>query len=369
MLVANLPMARGVRVIRHPFEHHRGGAVGQRAIQNIAVTGDPAHVRRAPIYITVVIIEDVLMGHGGIDHIAPRGVQHALGLARGAGGIEDEQGILRAHLHRRAIGGLIRHQVVVPDVPARGEIDVPPGSVDHNAMLDRWALRNGRIRVRFQGNGFAAPHALVRRDDQIAVAILNASGQGVGGKAAEDHGMDGADAGTGQHRHRDLGDHGQIDGHPVALLGAQGFQSVGESAHFAVQFLVGEGLAIGRVIAFPNNRGLITAGVEVAVEAVVGGIQRPVLVPFDGHVAGTVSSVFHLCIGLEPIDPLALFPPKAVRVIDGLLVHGKILFVVGKGPACPGIGNGEQFIVAHHGLHGAIPMGIALSSKIWAYPI
>jgi hypothetical protein len=37
------------------------------------------------------------------------------------------------------------------------------------------------------------------------------------------------DAGAGQQRHRQLGDHGQVDDHPVALLDAKAAQHVGQA--------------------------------------------------------------------------------------------------------------------------------------------
>ena len=80
MLVDHLPEARGVGVVRHALEHQRGGAIGERTIDDIGVAGDPAHIRRAPIDVAVVIVEDILMRHGGVDEIAAGGVQHPLGV-------------------------------------------------------------------------------------------------------------------------------------------------------------------------------------------------------------------------------------------------------------------------------------------------
>ncbi len=82
VLVDDLPEARGIRIVRHALEHQRGGAVGQRPIDDIAVAGHPADIGGAPVDIALVIIEDVLMGPGDIDQIAAAGVQHALGLSR-----------------------------------------------------------------------------------------------------------------------------------------------------------------------------------------------------------------------------------------------------------------------------------------------
>ncbi len=115
VLVEHLPEARGVGIVRHALEHQRGRAVGERAVDDVAVPGDPAHIGRAPVDIAVVIVEHVLVRHRGVDEIAAGGVQHALRLAGRARGVEDEQRILRAHLLGRAVGGDLRRFLVLPD--------------------------------------------------------------------------------------------------------------------------------------------------------------------------------------------------------------------------------------------------------------
>ena len=109
MLVANLPMSRGIWVVRHPFEHHCGGAVGERTIEYIAVSRDPSYVCCAPINITFVIVEDILVRHRGIDHISTGAMHYTFGLACGARSIKYKEGVLGVHLFRGAICRLIRH--------------------------------------------------------------------------------------------------------------------------------------------------------------------------------------------------------------------------------------------------------------------
>jgi acyl-CoA synthetase (AMP-forming)/AMP-acid ligase II len=62
------------------------------------VAGDPADIGGAPEDVAVVVVEDVLMGHRGIDEVAAGGVHDALGLAGGAGGVEDEERVFGVHL-------------------------------------------------------------------------------------------------------------------------------------------------------------------------------------------------------------------------------------------------------------------------------
>src|SRR6266404_3394889 len=55
---------------------HQVSTIGQRAINDIAVAGDPADIGGAPINVAVVIIEHILVGIGRPQQIAARGVQH-----------------------------------------------------------------------------------------------------------------------------------------------------------------------------------------------------------------------------------------------------------------------------------------------------
>ena len=97
VLLDDLPEAGRAGIGRDALEHHRGGAVGQRAVDDVAVAGDPADVGGAPVDVAVVVVEDVLVGHRGVDEVAAGRVHDALGLAGGAGGVEDEQRVLGVH--------------------------------------------------------------------------------------------------------------------------------------------------------------------------------------------------------------------------------------------------------------------------------
>src|SRR5438552_3874942 len=97
--------------------------------------------------------------------------------------------------------------------------------------------------------------------------------------------MDRADAGTGEHRHRDLGDHRQIDRDAVALPNPPRLQRVGEPANRLVQLAVGDAAVLARIIALPQYRRLLGALWQVSIDAVIGGVERPVLVPGDMDIA------------------------------------------------------------------------------------
>ncbi len=160
------------------------------------------------------------MGHGGVDQIAAGGVQHTLGLAGGAGGIEDEERILGVHLLGRAFGGRGGDGLVIPDVAALGPFDLAAGAPDHDHGLDVRAFQHCRIGVFLQWDVTSAAHAFVGGDDQLALGVEHAVAQRIGRETAEDDGMHGADARAGQHGDGGLWNHRQINADTVTLLHA-----------------------------------------------------------------------------------------------------------------------------------------------------
>ena len=92
--------------------------------------------------------------------------------------------------------------------------------------------------------------------------------------------MNGADACTGQHRYRQLGDQRQIQRHAIALLDAERFQDVGELRDLAVQVVVGQRATVAR-LALPDDRRLVSArAADVTVDAIDAGVDRPADEPF-----------------------------------------------------------------------------------------
>ena len=74
--------------------------------------------------------------------------------------------------------------------------------------------------------------------EQFAGRIVDAPRERIRAEPAEDDGVNRPDARAGQHGDRRFRHHRHVDGNPVALLDAEGFQDVGELARFAVQLLV-----------------------------------------------------------------------------------------------------------------------------------
>ncbi len=75
------------------------------------------------------------MGHRGIEQITARGVLQALGRAGGAGGVEDEQRVFRAHRLGRAVTGLTVHQLMEPGIAA-APVHLTAGTPHHQHVVD-----------------------------------------------------------------------------------------------------------------------------------------------------------------------------------------------------------------------------------------
>ena len=332
MLLAHGPEAACVRVGGHAFEHHRGRPVGERPVDNIAVAGDPADVSGAPEHVALMIVERVLVGHRGINDVAPGGVDHAFRHAGRAGGIEDEQRVLGGHFLGRAIGGDICLHLMQPVVAARGHGNLAAGAFDDKhfgVMCDRLKRL---VAIDLEGRVLAAARGLVGRDHDLGLRPVHPRRKRVGGEAREDNGMDRPDARAGQHGIGRLRDHRDVKHHAVAFADAHFFQDIGEFTDMRVQLLVGDvlGLAVG-VIGLPDDGRLIATLRQMAVDAIGSHVQRAVLIPFDIDLAVCVRDVLDLAIGLDPVNALAMLAPEGSRVLDAVGIHFVIGCLVGMG--------------------------------------
>ena len=89
MPIDDAPEAVRLGKIWCAFVHQAGRAIHQRAINDVAVSGNPANVGSAPISIFLVEIEHPLRRDVSADGISAAGVHYALGFARRARRIKD----------------------------------------------------------------------------------------------------------------------------------------------------------------------------------------------------------------------------------------------------------------------------------------
>ncbi len=223
-------------------------------------------------------------------------------------------------------------------------LDVAIGALAHNDLLDAAGFRVGQgvVDVGLQRNFLTGTNTFVGSDNYLRLTVDDATGQSLRRETAEYHGVNRTDAGTGQHGDHGFGDHRHIDSHHVAAMHILAAQGVGELADFFMQLAVGDGAAFGRVVAFPDDRGLIATLGEVTVQAVVGNVQGAIGEPFDVDVVVVERGLLHRGERLDPVKALGLLAPEAIGVDHRLLVHGLVGCLVSQRVGCYFGANGVQ---------------------------
>jgi len=143
--------------------------------------------------------------------------------------------------------------------------------------------------------------------------------------SAEDDGMHRADARAGEHGDGEFGDHLHVEADAVALLDAERLERVGGLLHLDLEFGVGEGLALLRVVALPYQRGVIAvAFVDMPIHAVVAGVEFAAAEPLNFSLA--VIPLAHRVPFLAPAQSLGLFRPESLGVEHRAVVERLVFF-------------------------------------------
>src|SRR5690606_30415302 len=122
------------------------------------------------------------------------GVDDALRGAGGAGGVEDEEGVLGVHRLARAVGVYAFERLVEPHVAAVGPGHVAAGVADDEHAADAGRAAERLVHARLERDRRAGAAALVGGDDDVALGVADAPGERLGAEPGEDDGEDGADA-------------------------------------------------------------------------------------------------------------------------------------------------------------------------------
>ena len=331
VVLDDFPEAAEVRSVGRAFIHQHRGAVEQRTVDHVSVARDPAHIGRAPEEVIAPKVEDVLVGRVGVDHVAAHAVHDALGLAGGAGSVEQEEHLIGLLLNRFALVGDLGGGFVIPDIAAglhdAARVGLAWVALEHEHVGAGRAILHAFVDRLLEREEFAAAVAAVHRDDRLRLRVVDAVADGFGREAAEHDRVNEAEAGAGQDGHRELRDHRHVDRDRVAALESHALEHVGEAADFGEQLTVGDaadldGFAVGGGLAFVDDRNLIAEALgDLCVETVVGHVGLAVHEPAEERLLGFVDD---LGPRLEPRELLGFVGPEAIRVLDRAVVEGVV---------------------------------------------
>ena len=131
------PKHAGIRgAHRLALEEHRRAAAQQRAVNDVGVPDHPADVRGGPEHVARIDPVDGLHAPVQRHRMAAVVAHHALGLAGGAGGVEDVERVMG--IHRHPVGAFAARLPSGPvEVPARRQRRLALRPLQHHAMGHR----------------------------------------------------------------------------------------------------------------------------------------------------------------------------------------------------------------------------------------
>jgi hypothetical protein len=187
-------------------------------------------------------------------------------------------------------------------------------AIDHQHLFRReLGDLAGFVEQVLVGHGLATAHAGIGGDDQLGLRVVDTRRQRAGGKAAEYHRVDGADAGACEDGEGRFGDHRHVDQYAVALADAQALHHRGHAHHFGLQLAEGVGLFDIRLGRNEDQRRRIRPLGGMPVDGVVAEIGLAAGEPFDERRLRVVADLLRR---LVPVDQLCLLAPEGVRLLD-----------------------------------------------------
>ncbi len=236
----DLPEPVALGPIRRSLVHDDRGPGRQRPVDHVRVPGHPADVRGAPEDVGVAKIEDPLGRGQNAGHVAARGVDDALGPARGPGGVQCIEHVLGVHALRLAVGLSVLHDAMPPVIAALPDAQREVAALDDEDVFDRGGLEERVVGVVLQWDDASASVPAVGRNQGLRLHVVDPLCQGRRAESTEHDGVNGADASTGEHGDGQFGNHRHVDRHPIAALDPPSLQGIGEAVHLAAQVPVGQ---------------------------------------------------------------------------------------------------------------------------------
>ena len=291
-------------------------------------------------------VVDVLHRRRQCHGVAAGVALHAFGLAGGAAGVQRVAGVRGVHPFAGHLGIQVFFALGAPQTVATSyQIHSRQATIDQQHRIGL-VLRqvDGFVQQRLVGHRLAAARTGVGTDDDLGFGVVDACGQRARRKAAEHHAMQRADARAGQHGKAGLGDHGHVDQHAVAFLHAQPFQHRRHALHFGVQLAEGVDLFLIGLGRDEDQRRLVGAVFQVAIDRVVAEIGGAPDKPLGKRRLAVVANRLRRRL---PVDQLGLFGPEGVAVVDGTTVKvGVARHACLLGPGCMARCSGAPWLPA-----------------------
>ena len=204
-----------MRSVGRAFVDQRRGAVDKWPVDDVRVTRDPADVSGAKVGIVVAQVEHVLHRVGDLGAVAAGTVNHALGLARGARGVQDEQRVLRVDHRRWKVAGLMRQELAPHAVAAWSHCHLLARALHHHHVPHARAVLQSLVDMRLERHHFAAPIATIRGQHQRRPRVQDPIPDRIRREAAKDHRVRCPQARARQHRNHQLGHHRHVQDHAI----------------------------------------------------------------------------------------------------------------------------------------------------------
>ena len=149
-------------------------------------------------------------------------------------------------------------------------------------------------------------------DDRLRPGVVDAHGELGRGEAAEDDGVDRAEAGAGEHRHQRLGNHRHVEDDAVTLADPARREAAGEAGDAVAELGIGDRrLRSGDRQVVEDRPPVAVARLDVAVDGVPAGVAHAVGEP---AVEGGAAVVERLDGGSDPVDRFGRLHPEALGI-------------------------------------------------------
>src|SRR5207249_3262842 len=173
VLLDDRPPAVLVGEVGRALVHHAGRAVREWSEDDVAVTGDPADVRRAPVHVVVLHIEYELVGRRDAGEIPGCRVHDALWLRGRPRRVEEIEHVLALERFGRALRLLAVDDLVPPDVASLAPRHLLLRAADDQDFLDALRLSDRVVGVLLEWDDAALAIAAVRRDEDLRLRVID----------------------------------------------------------------------------------------------------------------------------------------------------------------------------------------------------